>query len=185
MLVGTNSLTCGFNWQYTADAIGYAVMIIARLDSLPSPHFRICSYGKKLKSVQYRAKISMYTLYNVVVASRIQRIGCEPQNLLHTVASLAWGLLKKEKRTKRESLAAHPPTHTDAACSEKVKQASRGASTCLLGATQVSVGLAPVQDSFGSSTRPTRKFVRVSPCVQEIIVKRAYGYPRTGEAVKI
>ena len=37
MAVGTNSLTCGFNWQCTADAIGCAVMITARLDSLPSP----------------------------------------------------------------------------------------------------------------------------------------------------
>ena len=35
--VGTNSLTCGFNWQCTANVIGYAVMITARLDSLPSP----------------------------------------------------------------------------------------------------------------------------------------------------
>ena len=43
MTVGTNGRTCGFNcgfkWQCTADAIGYAVMITARLDSLPSPHF--------------------------------------------------------------------------------------------------------------------------------------------------
>ena len=37
MAVDTNSLTCGFNWQCTADAIGYAVMITARRDSLPSP----------------------------------------------------------------------------------------------------------------------------------------------------
>ena len=37
MAVGTNSLICGFNWQCTADVIGYAVMITARLDSLPSP----------------------------------------------------------------------------------------------------------------------------------------------------
>ena len=37
MAVGTNRLTCGFNWQCTADAIGYTVMITARLDSLPSP----------------------------------------------------------------------------------------------------------------------------------------------------
>ena len=27
----------GFNWQYTADAITYAIMITIRLDSLPSP----------------------------------------------------------------------------------------------------------------------------------------------------
>ena len=38
MAVGTNGLTCGFNWQGTADAIGQAVMITARLNSLPSPH---------------------------------------------------------------------------------------------------------------------------------------------------
>ena len=37
MAVGTNSLTYEFNWQCTADAIGYAVMITVRLDSLPSP----------------------------------------------------------------------------------------------------------------------------------------------------
>ena len=37
MAVGTDSLTCGFNWQCTADAIGYAVMITARRDSIPSP----------------------------------------------------------------------------------------------------------------------------------------------------
>ena len=39
MVVGTNGpTTCGFNSQCTADAIGYVVMITARLDSLPSPH---------------------------------------------------------------------------------------------------------------------------------------------------
>ena len=38
MTVGTNGLTCGFNWQCTADAMGYAVTVTARLDSLPSPH---------------------------------------------------------------------------------------------------------------------------------------------------
>ena len=37
--VGTNGLTCGFNWQCIADVISYAVMITVRLDSLPSPHF--------------------------------------------------------------------------------------------------------------------------------------------------
>ena len=38
MVVGTSGLICGFNWQCTADAIDYAVMITPRLDSLPSPH---------------------------------------------------------------------------------------------------------------------------------------------------
>ena len=39
MTVGTNGLTCGFNWQCTANGVGYAVMVTARLDSLPSSHF--------------------------------------------------------------------------------------------------------------------------------------------------
>ena len=39
MTVGTHGLTCEFNWQCTTDDIGYPVMITARLDSLPSPHF--------------------------------------------------------------------------------------------------------------------------------------------------
>ena len=38
MAVGTNGLTCEFNWQCTADANDYGVMITARLDSLPSPY---------------------------------------------------------------------------------------------------------------------------------------------------
>ena len=38
MTVGTNDLTCGFNWQCTVDDIGYAVMITARLDPLPFSH---------------------------------------------------------------------------------------------------------------------------------------------------
>ena len=38
MTVGTNGLTCGLNWQYTVDDIGYAVMITLRMDSLSSPH---------------------------------------------------------------------------------------------------------------------------------------------------
>ena len=38
MAVGTNGLTCGFYWQYTAEAIGCAVMTKARPDSSPSSH---------------------------------------------------------------------------------------------------------------------------------------------------
>ena len=52
MAVGSNSLTCGTNWQCTADAIGYVVMIRARLDSLTSPHslprFRSTPAGRQL-----------------------------------------------------------------------------------------------------------------------------------------
>ena len=36
----------------------------------------------------------------VVVVSHIQRIGCQPEKLLYTVANSARGLLNSEKRTK-------------------------------------------------------------------------------------
>ena len=46
MTVGSNYLACGFNWQCTADVIGYAVMIKARLDSLPSPPYSSDGFSK-------------------------------------------------------------------------------------------------------------------------------------------
>ena len=79
----------------------------------------------------------------VVVGSHIQRIGCQPEKLLYTVANPARGLLNRGK--KKKSLAAlpppPPPPPARAARSEKIKnkkKKSRGASTCL-GATQVGV----------------------------------------------
>ena len=53
----------------------------------------------------------------VVVVSHIQRIGCQPEKLLNTVVNPARGL-SKERKTKRESLAAPLP---HAARSEKMK----------------------------------------------------------------
>ena len=55
----------------------------------------------------------------VVVVSHIQRIGCQPENLLYTVANPARGLLNREKRTKEKRLAAYPPPTPHAARSEK------------------------------------------------------------------
>ena len=59
MAVGTNSLTCGFNWQCTADTIGYAVMITARRDSLPSPQslpqFGSTPAGRQLSDTEFLA----------------------------------------------------------------------------------------------------------------------------------
>ena len=59
----------------------------------------------------------------VVVVSHIQRIGCQPEKLLYTVANPARGLLNREKRTK-EKVWQHTPTpptpHT--ARSEKIIQ---------------------------------------------------------------
>ena len=36
----------------------------------------------------------------VIVVSHIQRIGCQPEKLLYTVANPARGLLNRAKRTK-------------------------------------------------------------------------------------
>ena len=92
--------------------------------------------------------ISLGQQYNVgekptvilYVVSHIQRIGCQPEKLLDTVANPARGLLKREKRTK-EKVWQHTPPHT--ARSEKINKIKlRDAST---GATQVLVGLASVQ----------------------------------------
>ena len=63
MAVGTNSLTCGFNWQCTADVIGYAVMITARLDSLPSPQslprFRSTPAGRQPGQSREQGKVKL------------------------------------------------------------------------------------------------------------------------------
>ena len=47
-------------------------------------------------------------IVDVAVVSHIQRIGCQPEKLLYTVANPASGLLNREKRTKEE-VWQHPP----------------------------------------------------------------------------
>ena len=92
----------------------------------------------------------------VVVVSRIQRIGCQPEKTtLHGGQSRSWSAEQGKKRRKEKSGSAPPPPPPPparAARSEKKKEKkkSRDAST-YLGATQVgvtqmvSVRLAPVQ----------------------------------------
>ena len=98
----------------------------------------------------FRVNHPVFLLFVVVVVSHIQRIGCQPEKLLYTVANPARGLLNREKRTKEKSLAAYPPPPPTLLVRRKYIK-SRDAST---GATQVLVGLASVQRYFGSSTRP-------------------------------
>ena len=96
-----------------------------------------------------------------------------PEKLLNKVAnSVACGLLNKETRVKRGSLAAAPHLQGTEKRKRKEKKrthkahitiitkiidgrkgATSDVSTCL-GAKQVSARLVPVQDFFGSSTRP-------------------------------
>ena len=64
MAVGTSRLTCGFNWQCTADAIGYVVMITARRDSLPSPQ-SLPQFGSTPAGRQPGCRV-----YNVFVTQR-------------------------------------------------------------------------------------------------------------------
>ena len=45
----------------------------------------------------------------VIVVSRIQRIGCQPEKLLYTVANPARGLLNREKRKEKAWQHTHPP----------------------------------------------------------------------------
>ena len=55
----------------------------------------------------------------VVVVSHIQRIGCQPDKLLYTVANPARGLLNREIRTK-EKIWQHIPPTPHPARSEKI-----------------------------------------------------------------
>ena len=84
-------------------------------------------------------------MYVVVVVSRIQRIGCQVETLLYTVANTTRGLLNREKKTKEKVWQRTPLTPPPTLLVRvKVKYKSRDASTCL-GATQVSVRLASIQ----------------------------------------
>ena len=69
MAVGTNGLTCGFNWQFTADAIGYAVMITAILDSLPSrhslPRFGSTTVGRQPGRAKMKSKIHSFSVLSL------------------------------------------------------------------------------------------------------------------------
>ena len=60
------------------------------------------------------------TVVVVVVVSHTQRIGCQPEKILYTVANPARGLLNREKKKKKKSLAAPPPPRR-VARSEKIK----------------------------------------------------------------
>ena len=86
-------------------------------------------------------KALIRTVVNVL---HIQRIGCKPEkyySVLYTVANPARGLLNGEKRTKRESMAAHPTPTPPPRCSfGENNRKLRDAST-YLGATQVSIPL--------------------------------------------
>ena len=88
--------------------------------------------------INCRVRVSLFLTVSVLVAN--------PKKLLYTVPSLAArGLLNRGKNNKRKSVAAppRPPPPPPAARSEKISDAS----TCL-GATQVSVRLASVQQGF-------------------------------------
>ena len=79
------------------------------------------------------------------VVSHIQRIGCQPEQLLYPVANPARGLLiRGKKEIEKIWQCTPPPPPPCAARSEKTNRKSRHASTCL-GATQVSVRLASAQ----------------------------------------
>ena len=61
----------------------------------------------------------------VVVVSHIQRIGCQPEKLLYTVANPARGLLNREKRTKEKVWQHTPPPTPHTARSEKINKITR------------------------------------------------------------
>ena len=93
--------------------------------------------------------VSVVSLHVVVVVSHIQRIGCQPEKLLYTVANSARGLLNREKRTKEKVRQRTPTPH--AAHSEKM---SKNHVTHLQALPRSRSVSRPYKDSFDSSTRP-------------------------------
>ena len=94
--------------------------------------------------------IDIHVVDVVVVVSHIQRIGCQPEKLLYTVANPARGLLNREIRTK-EKVWQHIPPHPPS-CSfgeNKLNHATH------LQALRRSWSVSrPYKDTFGSSTKP-------------------------------
>ena len=105
----------------------------------------------------------------VVVVSHIQRIDCQPEKPTLRVDQFCSWSAEQGKENKKIKLAAPPPPTPPPHASrwKKIIYKSREASTCL-GATQVSIRLTPVQDFFGSSTRPMGAASRNStlPCAK-------------------
>ena len=104
-------------------------------------------YGLHYKRVRYvvvlrkiRTRPDVLSNFYFVVVSRIQRIGCQPENTtLYGGQSRSW-FAEQGKNNKRKRLAAYPPHCSFGEIKNKKK--SRDAFT---GATRVSVGLASVQ----------------------------------------
>ena len=97
----------------------------------------------------------MYVVVVIIVILASSVLIPNPKKILDMVASPTRGLLNREKRIQEKGwqLTSPPSPPSPAARSEKIKYKSRDASTTQ-GATQVSVRLAPLQDSFDSSARP-------------------------------
>ena len=78
---------------------------------LVSEYFSLDRNPKVLGNPMFGKNNTSLEFVVVVVVSYIQRIGCQPEKILYTVANPARGLLNREKNRKRKSLAAHstPP----------------------------------------------------------------------------
>ena len=86
----------------------------------------------------------LFVTFSVLVAN--------PKQLLYTVANPASGLLNREKRSKKKSLAAYPPPPTPhTARSENIHEITRRIYRRYAGLGSVS---RPYKDTLGSSTRP-------------------------------
>ena len=95
----------------------------------------------------------MVVVVVVVVVSHIQRIGCQPEKLLYTVANPARGLLNREKRTKEE-VWQHPPSPLHPPhCSFGEKNKIKNHATHLQALLRSRSVSRPYKDIFGSSTR--------------------------------
>ena len=80
------------------------------ISQTPTTHYtNTCVKLTIVTHLSFSECIAIANLVVVVVVSHIQRIGCQPEKLLYTVANPARGLLNREKRTKENVWQYTPP----------------------------------------------------------------------------
>ena len=67
------------------------------------------SLEKRFDMIKPKARLLLEQKRAQIVASHIQRSGCQPEKLLYTVANPARGLLNREKEKKNKKSGSAPP----------------------------------------------------------------------------
>ena len=114
-VVGFRNTSHCFPWAGNR-AHQYPLLISRLLHDSSLAHLQAMSNSRKRRGTWQRefygggtfSAVRIHTAVVVVVVSHIQRYVADSKTLLYTVANPAHGLLNREKRTNKKSLAAYP-----------------------------------------------------------------------------